>query len=135
VNRVTAGRNVLVSGLNYRGPPRRFLDLAEEGVIRLQLSEPILNERMRILQERFHWPLAQAQVARELLSAMAQLVTPHVELDGIKEDPDDNRILECAQASQSDYLVLVTSDKDLLRLRQYAYAQSESARDAGHKPH
>jgi uncharacterized protein len=49
---------------------------------------------------------------------MAQLVTPHVELDVIKDDPDDDRILECAQASQSDYLV--TSDKDLLRLRQYA---------------
>jgi predicted nucleic acid-binding protein len=91
----------LLAALNYRGLPRRFLELAEERVFRLQVSEPILNETMRIVQERFQRPLAQAQAARELLSAMAQCVT----------DPDDNRILECAQASQSDYLV--PSDKGL----------------------
>jgi putative PIN family toxin of toxin-antitoxin system len=118
VDRVTADTNVLVSGLNYRGPSHRFLELAEEEVFRLQISEPILNEMSRILQERFHWPLAQAEAARELLSAMAQHVTPHLELDVVKEDPDDNRILECAQASHSDYVV--TGDKDLLRLGQYA---------------
>jgi uncharacterized protein len=39
-------------------------------------------------------------------------------LDVVKEDPEDNRILECAQASRSDFLV--TGDKDMLRLRQYA---------------
>jgi hypothetical protein len=69
---------VFVSGHNYRGLPRRFLELAEEGVFRPQVSEPILNETMRILQERLQWPLAQAQAARELLSAIAQRVTPRM---------------------------------------------------------
>jgi uncharacterized protein len=118
VNRVTADTNVLVSGLNYRGLPRRFVELAEEGISRLQVSEPILNETVRILQEKFHWSSRQARVAHELISAMAQHVTPHLELDVVKEDPDDNRILECAQASQSDYLI--TGDNHLLRLNQYA---------------
>ncbi len=38
-------------------------------------------------------------------------------LDVIKEDPDDNRILECAAAANSDYIV--TEDNDLLRLGGY----------------
>jgi len=73
---------------------------------------------IRILQEKFRWSLVQAQAARQLVSTRAQHVTPHLELNVIKEDVDDNRILECAQASHSDYLV--TGDKDLLRLKQYA---------------
>jgi uncharacterized protein len=44
-------------------------------------------------------------------------VKPAVQLDVIKEDPPDNRILECAVAAGSDYMV--TGDKDLLRLGRY----------------
>jgi predicted nucleic acid-binding protein len=40
-----------------------------------------------------------------------------VELDVIKEDPPDNRILECPSTAGSDYVV--TGDKDLLRLGSY----------------
>jgi predicted nucleic acid-binding protein len=40
-----------------------------------------------------------------------------VKLDVVKDDPDDNRIVECAVSSGSEYLV--TGDKDLLRLRVY----------------
>ena len=116
--RVTIDTNVLVSGLNYRGLPRRILDSAEDGLFRLHISNAILNEMSRILQEKFHWSFAQAQAACELVSTMAQRVTPHLELNVIKDDVDDNRVLECAQASHSDYLV--TGDKDLLRLKQYA---------------
>jgi predicted nucleic acid-binding protein len=73
VNRATADTNVIVSGLSCQGPSRRLLDLAEDQIFRLQISEPILNETMRILQERFHWSLLQAQAARELLSAIARI--------------------------------------------------------------
>ena len=44
-------------------------------------------------------------------------MTPAVQRDVIKEDPPDNRILECAVTRGSEYIV--TGDKDLLRLKQY----------------
>jgi predicted nucleic acid-binding protein len=40
-----------------------------------------------------------------------------VQLDVIKEDPDDDRILECAVSAGSEFIV--TGDKDLLRLGRY----------------
>jgi putative PIN family toxin of toxin-antitoxin system len=52
--------------------------------------------------------------ARDVLSSVSKSVTPHVELDVVKRDPDYNRVLECAQSSGSDYIV--TGDKDLLDL-------------------
>ena len=44
-------------------------------------------------------------------------MTPKMAIEAIKEDPDDNRILECAMESGSE--LIVTSDKDLLRLGEY----------------
>ena len=48
---------------------------------------------------------------------MARSVTPAVQLDVIKEDPPDNRILECGVAAGVDYIV--SGDNDLLRLGRY----------------
>ena len=45
-------------------------------------------------------------------------MTPKKAIDAIKEDPDDNRILECALEAGSKFIV--TSDKDLLRLSEYS---------------
>jgi hypothetical protein len=45
----------------------------------------------------------------------------------IKEDPADDRILECAATAKSDFIV--SEDKDLLRLGQFGSAQIVSVRD------
>jgi predicted nucleic acid-binding protein len=93
VIRVTADTNIFVSALNYAGgKPSQLLDLARKGEINLTVSAAILDE-------------------------MAEMLQRAVQLDVIKEDPDDNRILECAVASGSDYIV--SGDKDLLRLGRY----------------
>ena len=119
--RSTFDTNVYVSALNYQGPPARLLELAALGIFHLQLSSAILDETSRVLIEDFHWPVDDVQQANAVLWSISQWVTPHVELDVVKRDPDDNRILECSQASQSDYIV--TKDKDLLDLKHYAGAR------------
>jgi hypothetical protein len=48
---------------------------------------------------------------------IARTINPSVQLDVVKEDPPDNRVLECAVSSGADYVV--TGDKDLLRLGRY----------------
>jgi len=45
------------------------------------------------------------------------MITPTQSLNVIAEDPDDDKIIECAVASGSD--VIVTGDKDLLRRGEY----------------
>ena len=118
--RSTLDTNVLAAGLNFPGVAYRVLEAAREGNFALQLSKPILDETVRILQERFQWDEVRTRNAGALLSSFSQQVVAHVELDVVKRDPDDNRVLECAQASRSDYIV--TWDKDLLDLKRYAGA-------------
>ena len=43
------------------------------------------------------------------------------------EDPDDDRILECAVAAESEFIV--SEDKDLLRLGKFGGARIVSGRD------
>lgn len=117
--RVTFDSNVYVSA--HPGTPSRLLEVAAVDAFRLQLSAEILDESMRILADKFRWPAQDIAEARDLLSSISQRVIPHVQLDLVERDPDDNRILECAQSSGSDYIV--TGDKDLLVLRQHAGAR------------
>jgi putative PIN family toxin of toxin-antitoxin system len=112
---VTADTNIYVSAFNYRGKPRELIKLANAGAIRLDVSEAIIRETRRVLVDKFGWSPEGAAVAESQMRRLARLVRPAEEFDAIKEDPSDNRILECAQAGRSDYIV--TGDKDLLRLR------------------
>ena len=95
-----------------------MIALARAGEIRVDISEAILSETMRVLRERLGWNGDRIADARQKLLQIANLVKPTQALDVVKEDPPDNRILECAMEAGSDYIV--TWDRDLLRLREHA---------------
>jgi predicted nucleic acid-binding protein len=65
--------------------------------------------------------------SRGKLAKLTNRVIPTARLSVIKEDPDDNRILECADRAKSDFIV--SEDKDLLRLGQFVNARIVSIRD------
>ena len=52
---VTLDSNVYISALNYGGPPLRLLNLAREGMIRLDVSDAILEEFAGVLRDKFRW--------------------------------------------------------------------------------
>lgn len=113
----TADTNIYVSGLQFGGLPRRFLDLAAAGDFRLDVSEAILNETPRVLREKFQWRSEALREAEDDILSYAQRITPTQTLNVIKTDPPDNRILECAAAG-SDFIV--TGDAHVLGLGHYA---------------
>ena len=115
--RVTVDTNILISGINFRGKPFDLLELARAGKINLTVSKAILDEMADVLARKFDFTPEEIAEARKRITGMARTVRPAVQLDVIKEDPPDNRILECAVGAGADYIV--TGDKDLLRLRRY----------------
>jgi putative PIN family toxin of toxin-antitoxin system len=118
VLRVTPDTNILVSGLVYqRGKPYQLLRMALAGEINMTVSQPILDELGDVLARKFKMTDTAIEEAKAIVRQAARIVTPAVQIDVIKEDPPDNRILECAVTGGSDYIV--TGDKDLLRLKQY----------------
>jgi len=77
------------------------LDLAESGAIKLAVSQPILDEVADVLQrEKFGWAAAEVRYALKRITALADFIEPRQTVDVIKDDPSDNRILECVVAAR-----------------------------------
>jgi len=72
---------------------------------------------LRLLVRKFKFTAEEVADARRRISAIARTVAPAVQLNVIKEDPDDDKILECAVTAGSDYIV--SGDKDLLELKKF----------------
>lgn len=115
--RVTADSNIYISALVFGGPPDDVLTLARDGKIHLVISEDILKEVSRVLVEKFGWTAQAVSLARDRIADFTEKVTPTHKVDVVKEDPTDDRILECAQEGRSEYLV--TRDKHLLKLKEF----------------
>jgi putative PIN family toxin of toxin-antitoxin system len=92
--------------------------MAQAGEIRIDISDAILHETIRVLWDKFAWDGYLLHDTMLRLARFTNRVTPKQALDVVKEDPPDNRILECAVEAGSEYIV--TWDNDLLRLGTYA---------------
>lgn len=115
--RITADSNLYVSAFHFGGVPQRLLDLAETGAIHLVISEQLIEEILDVLGRKFDWTAPELWMARERIGRYAEVVTPSEQINAISEDPDDDRVLECAVGGRAD--VIVTGDKHLLRLGEF----------------
>jgi putative PIN family toxin of toxin-antitoxin system len=120
--RVVADTNVIISGLFWHGAPRKILVAARDEKIELYTSGSLLAELDDVLQrEKMAKRLASAKVkASEIVlgyAALASVVKVTSVVKAITEDPDDNRVLECARAAKAD--VIVSGDSHLLKLKQF----------------
>ena len=52
---VTADTNIYISGLRFSGLPEQFLYLAGAGAVRLDISDEIMGEVLRVLREKFEY--------------------------------------------------------------------------------
>lgn len=97
----------------------RWLDIAALPYSGLQLfvSPPILDELRRKLVETLGFPPADADRLVARIIATATVVDPTFRLAVVKNDEDDNRIVECAVEARAH--LIVSADKDLLKLGQY----------------
>ena len=116
--RATFDTNILVSATIYRGNEFELLKLAKQGKFKLVLSLQILAEfRNVILREKFGYsPLIVEAVIKNVLN-LCEIIVPEESLDVIKDDPEDNKILECAISGKVDYIV--SGDNHLLKLNEY----------------
>ena len=114
MERVTADSNVLISALRFGGKPLDLLALALDGDIELAISDAILHETLRVLQDKFHTTPERLDEIERFLAAITTHVYPTERIDAVLADRDDNRVLECAVKANSR--VIISGDQHLLRL-------------------
>ena len=123
----TLDTSVYIRALHFGGPATVIIGHARAGNIRVDISDAILAETIRVLRDKFRWDGYMLQDAREKLLALGNHVSPTETLHVVEEDPADDRILECAATAKSDFIV--SEDRDLLRLGQFGNARIVSVRD------
>jgi len=115
--RIVVDTNVIVSALVFGGLPRRVFEALEGGICDFYYSAEIEGETRRVLRDKFGWDEERLNRYLPGLWRLDERVTPRRRVNAVKEDPDDNRILECALAAGTD--LIVSGDGHLLRLTAY----------------
>ena len=116
--RVVVDTNIFVSSF-FGGNPRKIIRLWKKGEINLCLSKDILDEYVDVLQRI---GLEDEREIEELLLLFAKGIniifttrTPKIKV--VKEDPDDDKFIECAIALKAE--VIITGDKALKAINEY----------------
>jgi putative PIN family toxin of toxin-antitoxin system len=115
--RVVFDTNIFISALVISG------SLAEKAILKivegedtLVISKDIINEVLSVLSSKFGRDKEALSHVAVMLSELGELVKPIKKIRIFKDEPD-NRILECAITGNTD--VLVTGDKEMLRLKEH----------------
>jgi len=120
--KVVLDTNVLVSGTFWDGDSRKILGLLDEKVIVGVLSQEIIDEyravliRDDIVDKIINKNLIASRVVERIISTSI-IVKPKNQLFVVKDDPKDNKVIECAVAAEADYII--TKDRDLLRMKKF----------------
>ena len=109
--------NVYISALLFKGIPGNILEMAQKDKIMLIVSDEIIAETERVLEDKFKWPRHNIDKFKRRLSDISDNIKPDIKLDIIKERESDNRILECAVSGDAN--LIVSGDKHLLKLKSY----------------
>ncbi len=125
--RAVLDTNVIISAyLTRHSKAEKILSLAESGVIEIHLSPHILRELEATLLSpklvRIHKDTPkQIHYSIELLKEFIKITPGVMEVDVVKTDPDDNKILACAVEAHANFIV--SGDHHLTDLKQYQTIQ------------
>ena len=115
--KVVLDTNVYISAILFGRNCEEILRLAGLGSFELIISKHIILETKGILVKKFKWPKKQVSEAVTYIRNISTEVKPDIKLSVIRNDPADNRILECAVSSKA--VCIVTGDRHLLDLKKY----------------
>lgn len=115
---VVIDTNIFVSSF-FEGNPRKIIDLWKKEKITLCLSNTILNEYVDVLCKIGLKDEHELDELLDLFSRGFNLLfttkTPKIKI--IKNDPDDDKFIECAVALKAD--AVITGDREVLAIKKY----------------
>ena len=119
--KVISDTNIIISAaVSSDGNPAKIFELILSGVIKNFISSEIINEIKEVMERDKIKKLVSfkdRQKIIENLEKFSEKVDPKVKLDIVKEDPKDNKFLECAVTAKIDYLI--SGDEHLLNLKEF----------------
>ena len=115
---IAADTNFLVSATQWNySVSHKLLQKLIINNVEIFTTKEVLDELAEVLKRDFLYNEEEIKNILERVLQFVTLVTSSKKIDIVKEDPDDNKIIECAIESNADYII--SYDKHLLKLREY----------------
>ena len=116
--RIVLDTNILVSAIISNGKPRKLFQMGIDGKYKILTSKETLDELSEVLQ-RQKFKMTGGEIIR-IVSALMKTgenvrVTSNFEV--LRNDPDDNIIINTAHDGNADYIV--SGDKDIKDLKNF----------------
>ncbi|MEK6859590.1 MAG: putative toxin-antitoxin system toxin component, PIN family [Nanoarchaeota archaeon] len=120
--KLTIDTNVLISGSLWTGASDKILEKVENKEIELILSKDIIEEFSKVLnydeiKNKIRDKGLEVRRTVEKIISISNMIEPIEKLNIVKEDKDDNMVLECAIEGNVDYII--TNDNHLLKLNEF----------------
>ena len=120
--KLTLDTNVLISATFWFGVSDKIIKKIESEEAELILSEDIIKEFSKVLeyeeiQEKIKNKNLEMKYTINKIISISKIVIPKEKFNIVREDSDDNKILECAYEGKVDYII--TYNKHLLKLKEF----------------
>ena len=115
--RVVLDTNIYVSATCWTGRPYIIVQKAIKQDIAVFVSDEIIQELRKVLARDFSLSKSEIEEIVNAILLFTHMLKPKKKVSAIKDDPEDDRILECALACNAD--CIVTQDNHLLKLKEF----------------
>src|SRR3989338_9547108 len=120
--RITLDTNILISAAFWYGYSHKIVEKVEKKELELILSDEIIKEFEEVLnykeiQDKIKNKNLEMKLTVEKIRFISKIIEPKIKLDIVKDDSDDNKILECAKEGTVDFII--TNDNHLLKLKEF----------------
>ena len=119
--KVVIDTNTVISApLSEEGNPAKIFELLLLEEINNFRSEEITNEIAEVFNREKIKKLISENKTNFVIDSykkVSKLVKPNIKLSIVKDDEDDNRILECAETANANYII--SGDRHLLELKNH----------------
>jgi len=120
--RIVCDINILVSGTYWTGEAHKILDKVDKREIENVISHEIVLDYVETCDsgeiiEKINKHHLKALRTKEKITAMSILVHPKIKLIVVKDDPDDDKIINAAVEGKADYII--SYDNHLLKIKDY----------------
>ena len=105
MKRVVLDTNVFISGIFWKGLPREIIDLGRERKIEIITSNEIVAEIRDKLINKFHLSAEEADFFIFDILTYARVSEISFRVKVIKDDPEDDKFIECAISCGAEYIV------------------------------
>jgi len=115
--KIVLDTNIYISAAIIGRVCEEILRICRFGNTEVFISDDIIIEIETKLKEKFFWNDKQIGLFKENILEFTNIIKITDKIIYIKDDADDDKILECAISSESDYII--SGDKHLIKLKSF----------------